>query len=155
MALKLRPSRRGNFNKTGDRLAELGIPFTGYDHHQNCYIGVEVPPELEAVVSADPLIEVVTDEGPKLRRSGPVWASSAEFDPEALGGRLRALRLKAGLELAGAAALTAGALSADAIDVIERTGACTLADLVTLSDAYGGSLDKLVGRLVIRGNRRR
>ncbi len=156
MAIKLRPSRRGNFNMTGDRLVELGIPFIGYDHHVGCYvIEVEIPPELEAVVRADPLIDVVPDEPPARRRSGPVWGGGGELDPTALGAKLRALRAKTGLALAGAAALTAGALSADAIDAIERTGDCTLKHLIALCDAYGASLDQLVGRTVIHGSRRR
>jgi hypothetical protein len=156
MALKLRPSRRGNFNMTGDRLVELGIPFIGYDHHASCYvIEVDIPPALEAVVRADPLIDVAVEGPPALRRSGPVWGSGSELDPVALGAKLRALRAKAGLELAGAAALTAGALSADAIDAIERTGDCTLQHVIALCDAYGASLDQLVGRTVIQGSRRR
>jgi hypothetical protein len=156
MAIKLRPSRRGNFNMTGDRLVALGIPFIGYDHHQNCYVvEVEIAPELEAVVRADPLIDVAADEPRAVRRSGPVWGGGGELDAVALGAKLRALRAKAGLELAGAAARTAGALSVETIDAIERTGDCTVKHLIALCDAYGASLDQLVGRTVIQGSRRR
>jgi hypothetical protein len=155
MAIKLRPSRRGNFNKTGDRLAELGIPFVGYDHLQNCYlIEVELSPDLEAIVRSDPLIDVAGEEPPKLRRAGPVWAGG-DLDPADLGARLRQLRANAGLELATAAAMTGGILTADAIDAIERTGDCTLPHLIALADAYGASLDAIAGRTVIRGSRRR
>ena len=155
MAIKLRPSRRGNFNKTGDRLVELGIPFVGYDHHQNCYlIEVEIPPDLEAIVRGDPLIDVVGEEPPKLRRSGPVWGGG-DLDSAELGARLRQVRASAGVDLAGAAAMTGGSLTADAIDAIERTGDCTLPHLIALADAYGASLDSIAGRTVIRGSRRR
>jgi hypothetical protein len=156
MAIKLRPSRRGNFTKTGDRLAELGIRFVGYDHHQQCYVGVEIPPELEAVVRTDPLIDVDADMAPAARRSGPVWSSNnIDMDLAEVGARLRRLRDDAGLDLEAASKLTAGALSADTIDEIERTGTCGLQSLIVLADLYATSIDHLAGRSVIRGSRRR
>ena len=157
MTIKIRPSRRGNFSKTGDRLAELGIPVVGYDHHQSCYVGIVIPPELDAVVRADPLIDVETDVMPEVRRSGPVWSSPDRTggDLTDVGERLQRLRLAAGLDLAAAAGRTEGALSVEAIEQVERTGQCDLASLIVLADLYATSLDQLTGRTVIRGSRRR
>jgi hypothetical protein len=156
MTIKIRPSRRGNFDVTGTRLTELGVAYTGYDHHQNCYVGVVIPPGLEATVASDPLIEVEADMPATPRKAGPVWSTARPGDdPTEIGRRLRRFRTDAGLDLAGAAALSGGQLSADAIDRIERTGACAVRDLIVLADVYAASLDHITGRSVIGGNRRR
>jgi hypothetical protein len=155
--LKIRPSRRGNFDSTGARLIELGIAFVGYDHHQNCYAGVVIPPGLEAALEADPLIEVVVEAAPEEgRRRGPRWATlGTDIDLAKTGSRLRKLRVDAGLELEAAASRSQGKLSAKAIDRIERTGQCDVRDLVVLADIYAASLDHITGRVVVGGNRRR
>lgn len=155
MTLKLRPSRRGNFDKTGARLAELGIRFSGYDHRTSCYVGIKIPSGVEQVVRADPLIDVEDDAAPKPIRSGPVWGrSSPALDLGEIGARLRQLRELAGLDLAAAATLV-GEVSAEAIDRIERTGQCEARTLILLADIYAASLDQIAGRTVIRGSRRR
>jgi hypothetical protein len=154
MTMKIRPSRRGNFDRTGARLAELGITAAGYDHRQNCYADVVIPPGVEAVLAADPLIETVVDVAPEPRARKPDWSSAgAELDLTALGGRLRSLREEAGLDVKAAAAK--GKLTAKAIEKIETTGQCNVRDLIALADLYGASLDRIAGRTVVRGDRRR
>lgn len=156
MTTKIRPSRRGNFEKTGARLAELGIKFLGYDHHQGTYVLDGPTAEQVAAAAADPLIDVETDSTPKPRRTGPVWASrDRPVDLTVMGARLRRLRIDAGLDLATAASLTAGAVTAEAIDRIEQTGDCDLRSLIALVDVYAASIDQIVGRSVISGSRRR
>jgi len=141
---------------TGARLTELGVVYAGYDHYEDCYTGVVVPPGLEAVLAADPLIEVEQAAAPRPRRAGPMWSSArADVELTEIGRRLRRFRTDAGLDLAAAAALSGGQLSAEAIDRIERTGACEVRDLIVLADIYAASLDHIAGRSVIGGNRRR
>jgi hypothetical protein len=155
--LKLRPSRRGNFDVTTARLRELGIGFSGYDHHRGCYDDVVVPPGLEAALAADPLIDVVTeDDAAGGRRGAPVWSSrNGVIDPKRLAQRLKKLRSDAGWDLATAAARSGGALSAEAIGHIERTGECDVRELIALADLYTASLDHIAARTVVRGSRRR
>jgi hypothetical protein len=156
MTIKIRPSRRGNFDKTGARLAELGITCAGYDHRENCYADPVIPPGVEAKLGDDPLIEVVTESpsGGK-RRGGPLWGShDADIDLPAVGHRLRKLRLDLGLDLPTVAARAAVKLTAAAIEKIEQTGQCKLRDLIALADVYGASLDRIAGRHVVRGSRR-
>jgi hypothetical protein len=156
MTITIRPSRRGNFDKTGARLAELGVTYTGYDHHANCYAGVAIPPELEATLETDPLIEVERESAAKPRSPVRVWSSpESGIEPTEVGTRLRGLRTAAGLDLRSASALTGGKLSADKIGRIERTGNCDVKDLIALADLYGASLDKLTSRSVAKGDRRR
>lgn len=156
MTIKLRPSRRGNFDRTGARLRELGITVVGYDHHENCYSGAVIPPGIEATLAAEPLIDIVTDVVAEPRKRRPDWSSSGgEHDQPTLGARLRQLREEAGLDLKAAAAATKSKLTAKALDKIEQTGQCGARELVALADLYGASLDRICGRTVVRGDRRR
>ena len=141
---------------TGARLIELGVGFAGYDHYQNCYIGVVIPAGVEAALIADPLIEIEQDSAPAPRHAGPVWSSAqSDAGPLEMGRRLRKLRATAGLDIQTAAALSGGKLSAETIERIERTGICDVCELVALADLYAASLDHIAGRAVIGGNRRR
>ncbi|MBI3515734.1 MAG: helix-turn-helix domain-containing protein [Proteobacteria bacterium] len=154
MAIKIRP--RGNFDATRERLAALGVTFTGYNHRERCYVDVAIPPGVEAALGADPLIEVEAGPPPGSRQADRAWSSPASgVAPKDVGDRLRALRAGAGLDLQAAAALTGGALSPDAISRIEATGDCTVRELIVLADLYGASLDRIAGRSVARGDRRR
>jgi hypothetical protein len=156
MTIRVRPSRRGNFERTGARLTELGIRYVGYDHSQGCYVDAEIPPALEATLRADPLIEVLSDDAPAQRRGGPIWGSKdSVLDLPELGERLRRLRQLAGLDLARAAALTKGVLSAEAIERMEQTGECDIRAMIVLADTYAASLDQIAGRTVLSGSRRR
>jgi len=156
MAIKIRPSRRGNFDVTGARLLELGVTFKGYDHHGSCYAGIVIPPGLEATLSADPLIEVESDATPKPAVTVRVWSSpETGVNLTDVGLRLRKLRTDAGLDLPTAAALASGRLTPDRIDQIETAGNCELWELIALADIYGASLDRLADRSVAKGDRRR
>jgi hypothetical protein len=156
MTIKIRPSRRGNFDKTGARLRELGITCAGYDHHENCYADPVIPPGIEAQLADEPLIEVVTESVPAgRRRAGPAWDSHGEaIDVPAVGHRLHKLRLDLGLDLQTVVARASVKLTAAAIEKIEQTGQCKVRDLIALADVYGASLDRIAGRHVVRGSRR-
>jgi len=156
MTIKIRPSRRGNFDKTGARLAELGIRCSGYDHHENCYADPVIPPGVEAQLANEPLIDVVTEsQPPGKRRGGPHWGSHGpEIDLPAVGHRLHKLRLDLGLDLATVVARASVKLTAAAIEKIEQTGQCKLRELIALADVYGASLDRITGRHVVHGSRR-
>jgi hypothetical protein len=156
MAITIRPSRRGNFDVTGKRLAELGVTYVGYDHHTNSYVDVVIPPASKAALGTDPLIEVEWDSAPKPRKPPPAWSSpEARVDLTDVGAQLRRLRTDAGLDLETAAARTGGKVSPDTIGRIESTGNGELRDLIALVDLYGASLDKIAGRSVAKGDRRR
>ena len=153
--IKIRP-RNVTFDVATARLRELGVTVTGYDHHESCYAGVVIPPGVKDALSSDPLIEVEWDGVPKQPRATPVWSSALAATGMAnMGMRLRETRTRAGLDLPAAARQTNGALSADAIERIEATGECDLRQLIVLADVYGVSLDKIAGRAVARGDRRR
>jgi hypothetical protein len=156
MTITIRPSRRGNFDVTGQRLAELGVRYSGYDHHANSYVDVVIPSGIEAALGADPLVEVEWDATVKPRKVPPAWSSpESGVDLTDVGARLRKLRVAAGWDLLTAAALTGDKVSADTIERIETTGNGELRDLIVLADLYGASIDRLAGRSVAHGDRRR
>ena len=153
MAIKIRPSRRGNFDVTAARLIELGVTFKGYDHHASSYAGIVIPPGLEAVLAADPLIELESDATPKPAVAVRVWSSpESGVSLTDIGSRLHRLRTDAGLDLPAASALTGGKLTPDKIEQIEAAGNCEVWELIALADIYGASLDRLADRAVAKGD---
>ena len=153
--IKIRP-RDTTFDTASARLAELGVTFAGYDHREDCYAGVMIPPSVEAALKADALIEVEWDATPGRRKPARAWSSPRSgVNLKEVGIRLRELRSNAGFDLQDASAFTNGALSPDAINRVEDTGNCDARHLILLADLYGASLDKIAGRSVSRGDRRR
>jgi hypothetical protein len=153
--IKIRP-RDTTFDAAGARLAALGVTFAGYDHRENCYTGVVIPPGVEAALGADPLIEVEWQAAPAQRKPPRAWSSPPSgVDPKDVGRRLRELRIGAGLDVQAASELSGGALSPATISQVEDTGNCDARQLILLADLYGASLDTIAGRFVSRGDRRR
>jgi hypothetical protein len=154
MTIRIRP-RGVNFTAAGARLAELGITFGGYDHRENCYADLVIPPGVEADLLTDGRIEVERGAMPGLGKGARAWSSKGEPDPKSMGAQLRALRTSAQLSLEAASARTGGAVSPARISRAERTGVCDIRHLIALADLYGASLDAIAGRSVARGDRRR
>ena len=153
--IKIRP-RDTTFDASSARLAELGVTFAGYDHRDDCYAGIVIPPGVETALEADPLIEVDWNASPGRRKTPRGWSSPPSgVDLKQLGVRLRELRIGAGFDLQFVSTLTSGKLSPDTINRIEDTGKCDARHLIVLADLYGASLDKIAGRSVSRGDRRR